>query len=151
MIIDHILMNSREELLIPANYDDDDFILEPLTTLETKNGPMTRSQIRRIYDDGEPGLFLAGLPNQFCFGLAKKYKFKLERIIENWTREYQLNYSATSLDTRDDHTELEQHLFDMCENMEKKLAKYIVENHRSLGGMFEAFGKDLKKIGRAHV
>ena len=131
-------MDDREELVLPNNLTPDEVILEDLSVLQTQNGPMTRSLVRRTYDDGKPGIFLMGLPKQFCFGLSKKYDYQADRTLDNWKGEYQISYSVTSLKTMKNPTPEEQAVFDACEVLEKKLAEYVYKNREQLGGIYEA-------------
>lgn len=131
-------MDDREELVLPNNLTPDEVVLEDLSVLQTPNGPMTRSVVRRIYDDGKPGIFLMGLPKQFCFGLSKKYEYGKDRTLENWKGEYQISYSVTSMKTLAKPTPEEQAVFNACQMLEQKLAEYIFENREQLGGTYEA-------------
>lgn len=131
-------MDDREELVFPKDLSINDVIFEDLSVLNTQNGPMTRSVVRRTYDDGKPGTFLLGLPKQFCFGLSKKYEYGKERTVETWTGDYQIAYSVTSLKTIKKPSADEQALFDACETLEQKLANFIFDNKEQLGGTYEA-------------
>lgn len=105
--------------------------------VEGETGSFVKCDVKYSYGDGTLGNLFVILPTNFCFGVSPIYAYGKERKQENITGKYQVAYSVTSQETKDEPTDDEQAIFKLNESFKAKLKEYVIANASELGTGFE--------------
>uniref|UniRef100_A0A6C0LXS2 Uncharacterized protein n=1 Tax=viral metagenome TaxID=1070528 RepID=A0A6C0LXS2_9ZZZZ len=105
--------------------------------VEGDTGNFVKCDVQYVYDDGTPSNLFVVLPTNFCFGVSPIYMYGKERTPDTVTGKYQVAYSVTSQETKDEPTKEEKAIFTLNEGFKKRLRDYVIENAAELGTGFE--------------